>query len=151
MTRRTLIVGITSVAALLLLGAGVAIVMRAPVTPSVASTADRRSELDSAALAPEGVRVRVRVLNATDRTGLARRATQRLRDHGYDVVEYTNRPAKATATQVETSPGMRDVGERLVRALGAGSVTEAAAPLPYADVLVVLGSDWQPPPQPLRP
>src|SRR6185503_7191863 len=37
-------------------------------------------------MAPDGVRVRVQVINATNIRGLARRATQVLRDRGFDVV-----------------------------------------------------------------
>ena len=37
--------------------------------------------------APDGVRIRVQVLNATKTRGLARRATMLLRDRGFDVVE----------------------------------------------------------------
>ncbi|HEX7941572.1 MAG TPA: LytR C-terminal domain-containing protein, partial [Gemmatimonadaceae bacterium] len=37
--------------------------------------------------APDGVRIRVQVLNTTKTRGLARRATRLLRDRGFDVVE----------------------------------------------------------------
>ena len=40
--------------------------------------------------APDGVRIRVQVLNATKIHGLARRATLLLRDRGFDVVETGN-------------------------------------------------------------
>ena len=39
------------------------------------------------ARAPDGVRIRVQVLNTTKTRGLARRATRLLRDRGFDVVE----------------------------------------------------------------
>ncbi len=151
MMPRAIVPGAAGLVALLLVGAGVAVMMRAPQTPESETAVAARAEFNSAALAPAGSRVRVRVLNSTDRSGLARRATQRLRDHGYDVVDYGNGPGRPSTTQVQTSPGMRAIGERVVLALGGGSVTEAEAPLPYVDVLVVLGADWQPPPQSLRP
>ncbi len=151
MSRRAVAVGTAVVVALLLAGAGLVRILRAPSGDQPESAVAANAAFDSAALAPAGVRVRVRVLNSTNRSGLARRATQRLRDHGYDVVDFGNQTTQVATTSIETSPGMRAIGERVVLALGAGAVTEAAAALPYADVLVVLGPDWQPPPQPLRP
>ena len=41
--------------------------------------------LDTSARAPDGVRVRVRIINTTSSRGLAKRATSVLRDFGYDV------------------------------------------------------------------
>jgi hypothetical protein len=106
---------------------------------------------DTSALAPQGVRVRVRVLNGTATAGLARRGTQRLRDYGYDVVDYSTAPKPSTETVVEVVAEARDWGTRIVRALGAGTVRERSEPFPHADVVVTLGSDWKPPAQPFRP
>ena len=107
--------------------------------------------LDSTALAPEGERVRVLVLNGTDRSGLARRAMHQLRDHGYDVVDFGNAPEKPVPTTVEVVRGREALGERLVRALGAGTVRSVGEPLPYLDVRVTVGVDWEPSPQSFRP
>src|SRR5829696_6065926 len=46
-----------------------------------------RAAVPRNARAPEGVRIRVEVLNTTKTHGLARRATQLLRDRGFDVVD----------------------------------------------------------------
>jgi hypothetical protein len=107
--------------------------------------------VDTSALAPAGVRIRVQVLNATKTTGLARRATQRLRDLGYDVVDWNSRSEPATATLITVRPPARAWGERLQRALGTGTVSESATLSPYIDALVVLGPDWTPPAEPFRP
>lgn len=107
--------------------------------------------LDSAALAPPDTRVRVQVLNAGGVSGLARRATITLRDHGYDVVEYGTTSDTGAVTRVQVTAERRAWGERVARALGAGRVEEVDGPLRYVDVVVRLGRDWTPPAQPLRP
>ncbi len=108
-------------------------------------------EQDTSARAPADVRVRVRVLNGTSTSGLARRGTQRLRDHGYDVVDYSTAPKPSAETLIDVTAASREWGARIARALGAGAVREQPEPLPHADVVVTLGSDWKPPPQPFRP
>lgn len=121
--------------------------------PDAAPTvAEARAALDPAALAPEGVRIRVRVLNGAGVTGLARRGMQVLRDHGYDVVDYRNAPAPVATTLIEPNPGAGEYAERLRLALGGGArVSQRDVALPYIDVLVTLGPDWKPPAEPFRP
>ena len=55
--------------------------------------------------APDGVRIRVQILNATKTRGLARRATMLLRDRGFDVVE------TGTLTQTSDSTRILDLSE----------------------------------------
>lgn len=107
--------------------------------------------VDSAARAPEGVRVRVQVLNGSGRNGLARRATQQLRDHGYDVVDYGSRGDTTQITEVQVTAATRAWGERIAKALARGRVRERESSLGYVDVIVLLGHDWQPSPQSFRP
>jgi hypothetical protein len=107
--------------------------------------------MDTAALAPDGVRVRVQVLNGSGRNGLARRATQRLRDHGYDVVDYGSRGDTMRVTAVQVTAATRAWGDRIAKALGGGTVRVLDGSLGYVDVVVLLGRDWQPTAQPLRP
>ena len=107
---------------------------------------------DTSARAPEGVRVRVRVINTTKAQGLAKRATSWLRDFGYDVVDYdgdVRSPRKTTLIVSHT--GHADWAQRLQRALGAGTVEARSDTLRYVDFTVLLGSDWSPPAQPFRP
>ncbi len=125
---------------------------------SADAAGDRETELhaselaqDTSARAPQNVRVRVRVMNGTSTPGLARRGTQRLRDYGYDVVDYNTASKQTAETLVDVTADSREWGARIVRALGGGIVREQAEPIPYADVVVTLGSDWKPPAQPFRP
>ncbi|MEO7362938.1 MAG: LytR C-terminal domain-containing protein, partial [Gemmatimonadaceae bacterium] len=62
------------------------------------------AQTDTLARAPKGVRVRVRVVNATEINGLAKRATSVLRDHGFDVVDYGSEKQKSprATTLVQT-------------------------------------------------
>ena len=108
--------------------------------------------LDTSARAPDGVRIRVRVVNTTSTNGLAKRATFVLRDFGYDVVDYdgdVKSPRKTTLVVSHT--GHADWAQRLQKALGAGTIEARADTLRYVDFTVLLGSDWTPPPQPFRP
>ncbi len=108
--------------------------------------------VDPDARAPEGVRIRTRVVNATGERGLARRATQYLRDFGFDVVDYdTQRGEAQRETEIRSHHGANDWATRVQRALGVGRVTSTPDSLRYLDVTVILGRDWQPPPEPFRP
>jgi len=120
-------------------------------TSAVAGAQGALMAVDTSARAPVGVRVRVQVLNSSGRTGLARRATQQLRDLGYDVVDYNSRGDTLQLTEVQVTSASRAWGERIANALGRGRVRERAGSLGYVDVVVLLGHDWQPSPQPLRP
>ena len=67
--------------------------------------------------APEGVRIRVQVLNATKTRGLARRATMLLRDRGFDVVETlprtpTEKVEKSLLRERGVTPTTWDSGDR---------------------------------------
>lgn len=115
------------------------------------ATAVAMAERDTAGMAPDGVRVRVRVLNGANISGLARRATQRLRDYGYDVVDYDNAADSTAETIVEVDRNSRAYAARVVKALNGGVVRERDEPSPYHDVTVTLGSDWKPSSQPFRP
>ena len=101
--------------------------------------------------APEGVRIRVQVLNTTRTRGLARRATRLLRDRGFDVVEIGT-----TTPTVDTTLVLDRSGHPAWADAVAGVITPArtlARPdsSRYLDVTVLLGSSWRPPAQPLDP
>ena len=107
---------------------------------------------DSSARAPAGERIQVRVINATSTRGLARRATMVLRDFGYDVVDFDTDPRrKRGTTLVQVHTGKQEIGERIVRVLAVGEVQPAVDSLRYLDFTILIGSDWKPPAQPLRP
>jgi hypothetical protein len=107
---------------------------------------------DSAARAPENERIVIRVVNGSQRRGLARKATFVLRDFGYDVVDYDGQGgAPLETTEIVVHTGKTDAAERVKRALGAGEITARADSSRYVDLTIVLGRDWRPPAEPLRP
>lgn len=107
---------------------------------------------DSLARAPDGSRVRVRVLNASGTRGFARRATSELRDRGFDVVEYdTERGTPRSSTLIVAHTGHQDWAERLRRAVGTGSIESRSDTLRYLDLTIFVGRDWKPSAEALRP
>ena len=105
---------------------------------------------------PAAGRVRVEVLNASGRTGLARVATRHLRDRGFDVVSFGNASGRAG----QPSQGIDRVGKRaaagdVAEALGIGRVGAEPDSSVMVDATVVLGKDWAPekilPPDPAAP
>jgi hypothetical protein len=102
------------------------------------------------ARAPEGVRIKVEVLNGTRTKGLARRATLFLRDRGFDVVGSGNETAQRATTVVFDRSGHPDWAERVGRAMSAPVVTQRDSSR-YLDVTVILGANWRPPAQPFHP
>ena len=92
-----------------------------------------------------GPRLRVEVLNAGGVAGLARRATEHLRDRGFDVVAFGNAPESGRATTVVLARTSDVHDARAVaEALGTDSVEVDPDPQLYLDVTVHLGRDWPP-------
>jgi hypothetical protein len=87
---------------------------------------------------------RVEVLNGSGRAGLARSATQQLRDAGFDVVFYGNAPASLGDSSVVIN---RVSSERVARAaaekLGITRVRSAIDTTLFVDATIVVGIDWQ--------
>ena len=118
------------------------------------STAEAVAQLDPDARAPEGVRVRVRVLNTTNTRGLARRVTNYIRDLGFDVVEYGNADTddKRAVTTVIVHTGNMDWAKRLAKGLETDSIETDSDSSRYVDLTVLIGSNWKTPAsQPFRP
>ena len=103
------------------------------------------------ARAPEGVRIRVQVLNATRTRGLARRATMHLRDRGFDVVDIGTDPNVHDSTMVLDRSGHPEWAALVARALGATQVLSRPDTSRYLDVTVLLGGTWRPPAEPFYP
>jgi hypothetical protein len=101
--------------------------------------------------APEGVRIRVQVLNATKTKGLARRATTLLRDRGFDVVETGTLTQTRDTTLVLDLSGHPDWANRIAQIMSPATVTARSDSSRYLDIALVLGSSWRPPPQPFNP
>jgi hypothetical protein len=111
------------------------------------------NRLSSGGRAPRDVRVRVQVLNATATRGLARRATELLRDHGFDVVDVgtTSSREQGDSTFVLDRSGHPDWAQRVATAMGGARVISRPDSSRYLDVTVLVGASWRPPAQPFHP
>ena len=103
------------------------------------------------ARAPEGVRIKVQVLNATKTRGLARRATMHLRDRGFDVVDVGTDPNGRDSVLVLDRSGHPEWAKLVARALGGAQVLTRPDTSRYLDVTVLLGGSWRPPAEPFYP
>lgn len=101
--------------------------------------------------APEGMRIRVEVLNATRTRGLARRATFYLRDRGFDVVEMGNASEQRDSTLVIDRSGHPEWARRVARAMGNAPVVSRPDSSRYLDVTVLIGASWRAPAEPFYP
>ena len=88
-------------------------------------------------------RIRVEVLNGTERPGFARTATRALRERGIDVVFFGTGPA-AESTRIIVRRGDPGQGRGVAEALGVGRVVIEPDTVRRVDVSVLLGSDWRP-------
>jgi hypothetical protein len=94
----------------------------------------------------------VHVLNATSTRGLAKRATDRLRALGYDVVDYdSRRRADSATTRIIPARGQQALAVRVSRALGAGRADVESDSLRRIELVVWLGTDWRDTPESRRP
>jgi hypothetical protein len=101
--------------------------------------------------APEGVRVRVQVLNGTKTHGLARRATMLLRDRGFDVVETGNVNESRDTTIVLDVSNHPEWAASVAKLFGTARIETRHDSSRYLDIVVVLGSAWRPPSEPFYP
>ena len=100
---------------------------------------------------PEGVRVKVQVLNTTRVRGLARRASHLLRDQGFDVVEMgTTGPLRDTTLVIDRS-NHAAWAAGVAAALAPARVETRVDSSRYLDVTVLIGRTWRPPAEPLDP
>lgn len=92
--------------------------------------------------------VRIEVLNGSGVPGVARAATRRLRDWGFDVVYIGNaRTFDHEETQVLLRAGDLAAAEAVAQALAAGTPVSAPDSSLALEVTVVLGKDFVPPPR----
>lgn len=103
------------------------------------------------ARAPDNVRIRVQVLNATRTRGLARRATMHLRDRGFDVVEVGTEPRSRDSTLVLDRSGHPEWSALVAKAMGGARVEARPDSSRYLDVTVLVGGSWRPPAEPFYP
>jgi hypothetical protein len=132
---------------LAVLGAsGVALHSRGGPTPLLASVTSRDE-----VRAPKGARIRVQVLNTTKTRGLARRATQLLRDRGFDVVEVGTVGPTMDTTLVLDLSGHPAWAEAVAKVMAPAHTRARRDSSRYLDVTVLVGSSWRPPAEPLDP
>jgi hypothetical protein len=144
--KRLLVIAAAVLLLVVLAGAGVVLRARGTSTPVI-----QAFQPPSRVRAPEGVRVRVQVLNTTNTRGLARRATQLLRDRGFDVVDLgTVGPTIDTTMVLDLSghPAWADAVAKVMTPAHTRSRTDSSR---YLDVTVLIGSTWRPPAEPLYP
>lgn len=144
----------------------VSIVADRAAGPAVERTADRVADpaADPAATKPgeaglqardagvaDRAGVRVEILNGAGTADLARDATRRLRDHGFDVVYFGNASrfdhARSVVLDRRGHPGR---ARAVAAALAIDSVSTAIDSSLMLEVTVVLGDDWPPAPVPER-
>jgi hypothetical protein len=101
--------------------------------------------------APEGVRIRVQVLNTTKTHGLARRATQLLRDRGFDVVEIGTVSPTVDTTVVLDLSGHPEWAKAVAKVMTPAHTRARRDSSRYLDVTVLLGRTWRPPAKPFDP
>ena len=102
--------------------------------------------------APEGVRIRVEILNATMTPRLAQGATRLLRDRGFDVVATGNSPARRETTLVLDRTNHPEWARLVASVLGPGAAVESRPDTSrYVDITVLLGADWTPPAKAFNP
>ena len=111
--------------------------------------AQREAETAPGAVASE--RVRVEVLNATKVHGLARRATEYLRDRGYDVVASGTSKEQRDSTLILDRTNHPVWSGRIARAFNGARVQLAPDTSRYVDITVLLGATWRPPAEPFYP
>lgn len=93
-------------------------------------------------------RVRVEVLNGGGRSNMARRATDALRDDGFDVVYYGNAAETGRDSSVVLArTGRVEWARAVADALGIRTVRVESDANLYLDVTVVLGAEWEPAPE----
>lgn len=114
-----------------------------PAAAPVRASADSR--------APDSVRIRVEVRNASTIPGLARRATFHLRDRGFDVVESGNSAEKHDSTIVLDRSRNPQWARLVANAMGDAIVVESPDSTRYVDVTVLIGPSWRPPSKPFYP
>lgn len=103
----------------------------------------RPASLEEDLPSAQGERIRVEVLNGGGRAGMARLATEELRDRGFDVVYFGNGapvPVSEVLDRVDRPQQARDVA----RSLGLEVVRSEADSTRFVDVTVHLGPEWGP-------
>jgi len=124
---------------------------RAPSAQRPAQSVHQATAVDSSVRAPNGVRIKVEVLNATRNRGVARRVTLYLRDRGFDVVAMGNSGRLQSNTVVLDRSKHPEWAGLIAKALRADSTLERPDTSRYLDATVLIGTDWAAPALPFYP
>lgn len=89
-------------------------------------------------------RAKVEVLNGSGKQGLARLATEQLRDAGYDVVQFGNAAHTTAVSYVIDRIGKPEIATAVAQQLGIDSSRTQIDTTRYVEATVVLGKDWPP-------
>ena len=90
-------------------------------------------------------RIRVEVLNAGGESGMARVATDRLRDQGFDVVYFGNADTfDQDSTVVLDRSGRPEAARAVGEVMGTASILSEPDSNLYLDVTVLVGKEWAP-------
>lgn len=100
---------------------------------------------------PDGTRIKVEVLNATDTRGVARQAMFALRDAGFDVVFYGNTAERLDSTLVLDRAGHAEWAALAARAMRGARVDLRPDSSHFLDLTILVGRNWAPPREPLYP
>ena len=112
---------------------------------------DLRGSYSIERVVPEGTRVRIEVLNATDTRGLARRAMFALRDAGFDVVYFGNTSERSDSSVIRDRSGHADWAALAARAVHGARIETKPDSSHFLDLTVLVGRNWAPPREPLYP
>ena len=140
------------IAATVLAAAVVAIVVSRATTHSAISPGVQRvtrTRID--ARAPDNVRIKVEVINATRVRGLARRASMHLRDRGFDVVATGTAAQSRDSTLVLDRSNHPEWATLVARAMGGARLESRPDSSRYLDVTVLIGAGWRAPAEPFYP
>jgi hypothetical protein len=105
----------------------------------------RDARPDTMLIVPQGVRVKVEVVNASGERGIARRTMHYLRQRGLDVVSVGNAKERLDSSVVYVRSGHADWAVRTARAIGGASIEMRPDSSRYLDLTIVLGANFRPP------
>jgi hypothetical protein len=94
------------------------------------------------AIVPQADRITINVWNASGQSGLAYRITRKLRDGGFDVVEWGNSPTEQPQTRIVDRRGRISNAQAVANALGIESYFSEPNPDALVDVEVFVGQSF---------
>lgn len=142
MKRRVSPESVALVAALLLVGAFVVSFARGVGRPGVRVAAPAEDMTDAVVDPGTVQRGRVDVRNASNVPGVAREVMARLRDAGFDVVNFGNADHVPDSSSVIDHVGGAAVAKAVAAELGIEKITTRIDSTLFLDATVILGVDW---------